>query len=125
MSFERPHLTIEEAAVLLRVEPARIERALELAPSVFFPRSRLVRDVWYITQADLAEMMGGKVEQLYTVREFADLIGFGYFTISRRVCRGVIRHVRVMNKKRVPASEYWRLQGKDVPRALSFFATTS
>jgi hypothetical protein len=128
VSSERLFLTVDEAAGLLEVEPDRVRRALAKAASVFFPRSRLKDAEWQVHVADLREIAGGKAEQLYSVRGFAALIGFNYFTVSRAVSLGVIRHeiIRIgvgAGEKRIPESEYWRLRGKRAPRPFSFFAT--
>ena len=109
-----------DVADLVGVDEARILAALERHRSAFFPRAtHSPGEGWSIPAADVRALLGGSLEPLLTIQQFADLVGLRRETISRAIAAGHIRKVGPawLDAVRIPSSEYWRFRGdKEAPR---------
>ncbi len=108
-----------EIADLCGVDEARILAALERAQSDFFPHATFsAAEGWTVPAVDVRRLLGGTLEPLLTVRQFAELCGLSYFTVHRAVKAGHVRAVGPawLASQRIPASEYWRFRGEEGPR---------
>jgi excisionase family DNA binding protein len=98
-----------EAAELLCVPVARVERALAIAAPSFFCGAVQRDGEWQIPEAALRAYLGPKLARLLTVEEFATLTGFPLRQVYRWVQHGVIEHRRVLGYVRIPETAYWAL----------------
>lgn len=105
--------SVDEVADLLAVPVERVLGCLEVEKCrlLFFPGARLVAGKWVIPAGDVRGLRPGKrVERLYSIREFAELIGFSYHHVFKMVTAGRICGELVLGEKRIAEGEYWRLR---------------
>lgn len=108
-----------EVADLAGVDEGRILAALERAQGDFFPHASRSSEGWTIPAVDVRRFLGGSLERLLTIREFAELVGVARETVSRAISAGHVRAVGPawLDARRIPASEYWRFRGdREAPR---------
>lgn len=113
MKGDRMPWSVEEVAELLAVSPERVLGCLvgEKSRLLFFPGAREASGKWMIPARDVRGLRPGrKVERLYGIREFAELIGFSYHHVFKMVSAGRIQADLVLGEKRIAESEYWRLR---------------
>jgi hypothetical protein len=102
----------EEVAELCAVPLERIQTALAKDPALFFPGARLCEGAWWIPEADVRRLVGGSVTDppvLFSVKEFARLMGKSVPTIYEWIGLGAIQKRVVMDVICIPASEYWNV----------------
>jgi len=112
--------TPADVADLVGVDEGRILAALERGQGAFFPHAtQSAAEGWIIPAADVRQLLGGQLEPLLTIRQFAELVGLARETISRAISAGHVRTVGPawLSSPRIPAAEYWRFRGdKEAPR---------
>jgi len=99
----------EEVADLLGVPVAWVLRALNQAGSVFFPGAFRDGSDWRVPERVVRGLLGPGLPQLYSVAEFAALIGFSVPWVYELIELGVIECRTVLGHKRVPSTAYWSL----------------
>ena len=108
--------SLPELAEFLDVEEGALRNALVRERETFFPTAFTdAEKTWWVPVADVKRMLGRPGEQLFTIRRFAELIGYSYHETFRNVSAGRIKADLILGNKRVPESEYWRLRGKKNP----------
>lgn len=98
---------------MLGVDVAKVLRLLKVPKSraLFFPGAFEQAGKWLVPARDVKRFRPGmKVERLYSIAEFAELIGFSYHHIFKQVSAGAISHELVLGEKRIAESEYWRIR---------------
>ena len=97
--------SISEAAALLRLPDDRVARWCELGKR--FPgASKSTAHGWRIPRADVERIAGKDLEQLYTLKETAELLGFAYLTIFRWVKAGKFKGATLIEGSwRIPESD--------------------
>ena len=102
-------------AEMFGVEPDVITKACELG---LFARADLDAGIWSIPETSVRRHLG-ELGKLYTVTQFADLIGLDARTVRQAVRTGRIRstHLHLVSSipVRIPRSEFYRLQGRAAP----------
>lgn len=102
--------SVEQLAALVDMPPERIEQA---AAAGLFRHARQIDGAWRIPPADVRAILfpGSVPEQLYTLADFAALLGLSYSCIHKATKRAVdpLRTVTVFSEVRIPASEFWRV----------------
>ena len=110
-----PMLT-HELAALTGIDDARIQKACEAG---LFKHARKREGEWHIPLIDVSHCLlrGAKVQQLYTLREFAALLSLSYSFIHKATKRAVgdaaprLKTITVFGQIRIPEEEYWRVTG--------------
>lgn len=115
-SGRRILFSLPELAELMDVEEGVVRNALTKERDAFFPHAFTdAQGQWWVPVEDARRLLGRPLEQLFTIRRFAELIGYSYHETFRNVSAGRIKAEIVLGNKRVPESEYWKLRGKRVP----------
>ena len=99
----------EDVAQLMGVPVAWVLRALDQAAPVFFPGAFRDGSQWQVPERVLRGLLGPGLPQLFTVADFAALIGFSVPWVYELIDIGVIECRTVFGHKRVPSTAYWSL----------------
>lgn len=122
-----PYFTAEELAELLDVPVARMQRALECPKlrAVTFPMARKGETgSWRIPVREARGLVGGELQRLYSLADFAELVGFSVPYIYELASVGVIKVRKVLGLKRVAADQYWQLP-KERPQGMRSWPVSS
>jgi hypothetical protein len=105
-----PVWSVAEVADVLRVPDGWVERALERAPDVFLPGSfRDAEGRWLVPERSVRGLLGPGLPRLFSVADFAALVGFSVPWIYEMIQAGAIECRTVLGHKRIPETAYWAL----------------
>ncbi len=110
----RPRAAIfsaDDVAELLGCPVARVLAALE-SPGLraaAFPSAFFLRGSWGIPEREVVKLLGPGVPQLFSVADFARLIGFSESHVYAMISDGVIEARKLLGLTRISADQYWSI----------------
>ncbi len=105
-----PVWSVAEVADLLSVPEAWVQRALEKAPAVFLPGAFQDKEgLWLVPERAVKGLLGPGLPRLFSVADFAALVGFSVPWIYEMIATGAVECRTVLGHKRIPETAYWQL----------------
>lgn len=101
--------SLEEAADLLGIDAPWLLRALATAARSFFSGAFQRDGQWWIPERDMKALLGPGLPRLFSVNDFAQLIGEKPDTVRSWIDAGVITPRRVMGRIKIPETVYYTL----------------